>query len=74
MIESPIFLTAAVWPVIFAIYGLYDLRRPTHATAELQRLFNGVLMSVLLVVLITFIGEHRHLAQLRRLARSASAL
>ena len=43
----------AVWPVVFAIYGLYDLRRPTHATAELQRLFNAILMSVLLVVLIT---------------------
>ncbi len=56
VLEWPIFLTAAVWPVIFAIYGLYDLRRPTHATAELQRLFNAILMSVLLIVLITFIG------------------
>ncbi len=49
----PIFLTVAVWPCVFAIYGLYDLRRPTHATAELQRLFNAILMSVLVVVLIT---------------------
>ena len=46
-----------VWPVVFMIYGLYDLRRPTHATAELQRLLNGVLMSVLLVVLITFFAS-----------------
>jgi exopolysaccharide biosynthesis polyprenyl glycosylphosphotransferase len=55
-LEWPIFLTAAVWPVVFAVYGLYDLRRPTHATAELQRLFNAILMSVLLIVLVTFIG------------------
>jgi exopolysaccharide biosynthesis polyprenyl glycosylphosphotransferase len=46
--------TVAVWPVIFMIYGLYDLRRPTHATAEFQRLFNASMMSVLLVLLITF--------------------
>jgi len=44
-------------PVVFTIYGLYDLRRPTHATAELQHLFNAVLMSVLLVVLITFVAR-----------------
>ena len=56
VLEWPIFLTVAVWPVVFAIYGLYDLRRPTHATAELQRLFNAILMSVLLIVLVTFIG------------------
>jgi exopolysaccharide biosynthesis polyprenyl glycosylphosphotransferase len=40
--------------VVFAVYGLYDLRRPTHATAEFRRLFNGAVMSVLLVALITF--------------------
>lgn len=56
-IQGRIFLTVLVWPVIFMIYGLYDLRRPTHATAELQRLLNGVLMSVLLVVLITFFAS-----------------
>ncbi len=56
-INSRIFLTVLVWPVVFTIYGLYDLRRPTHATAELQRLFNGVLMSVLLVVFITFLAS-----------------
>jgi exopolysaccharide biosynthesis polyprenyl glycosylphosphotransferase len=49
-----VFATVAVWPVIFMIYGLYDLRRPTHATAEFQRLFNASMMSVLLVLLITF--------------------
>jgi exopolysaccharide biosynthesis polyprenyl glycosylphosphotransferase len=57
VITSRILLTLPVWPVIFTIYGLYDLRRPTHATAELQRLFNGVLMSVLLVVMITFLAS-----------------
>ena len=41
MLEWPIFVTVAIWPVVFAVYGLYDLRRPTHATAEFQRLFNG---------------------------------
>ena len=54
-LNSWIFLTVAVWPVVFAIYGLYDMRRPTHATAEFQRLFNALLMSALLVLLITFV-------------------
>jgi exopolysaccharide biosynthesis polyprenyl glycosylphosphotransferase len=57
LIDPRIFLTVLVWPVVFTIYGLYDLRRPTHATAELQRLFNGVLMSVLLVLFITFLTD-----------------
>ncbi len=52
-----VFATVAIWPVVFAIYGLYDLRRPTHATAELRRLVNAAVMSVLLVVLITFETE-----------------
>jgi exopolysaccharide biosynthesis polyprenyl glycosylphosphotransferase len=54
-LSHPIYLTVAVWPIVFAIYGLYDLRRPTHATAELQRLFSAVAISVLLVVLFDFI-------------------
>jgi exopolysaccharide biosynthesis polyprenyl glycosylphosphotransferase len=49
---TPIYATVAIWPVVFAVYGLYDLRRPTHATAEFRRLFNGAVMSVLLVALI----------------------
>ena len=52
----PIFATVAVWPVVFAVYGLYDLRRPALAT-QLHRLMNAVLMSVLLVVLITFVAR-----------------
>jgi exopolysaccharide biosynthesis polyprenyl glycosylphosphotransferase len=51
----PIYLTLAIWPIVFAVYGLYDLRRPTHATAELQRLFSAVAISVLLVVLFDFV-------------------
>jgi exopolysaccharide biosynthesis polyprenyl glycosylphosphotransferase len=51
----PLYATIAIWPVVFGIYGLYDLRRPTHATAELQRLFNAIAISVLLVVLFYFI-------------------
>jgi exopolysaccharide biosynthesis polyprenyl glycosylphosphotransferase len=54
-VSFPIFATVAIWPVVFAIYGLYDLRRPTHATAEMQRLFNAVAISVLLVVLVVFV-------------------
>jgi len=34
---------------------LYDLRRPTHATAEFRGLFNAAVMWVLLVVLVTFV-------------------
>ena len=54
-VNHPIFLTIAIWPIVFAIYGLYDLRRPTHATAELQRLFSAVAICVLMVVLFDFI-------------------
>jgi exopolysaccharide biosynthesis polyprenyl glycosylphosphotransferase len=53
-VDTAIFATAFVWPVIFAIYGLYDLRRPTHITAEMQRLFQAVVTSVLVVALIAF--------------------
>ena len=53
-VDTTIFATALIWPVIFAIYGLYDLRRPTHITAELQRLFQAVVTSVLVVALIAF--------------------
>jgi exopolysaccharide biosynthesis polyprenyl glycosylphosphotransferase len=52
-----IFATVTVWPLVFATYGLYDLRRPTHATAEFQRLFHALLMSLLLVLLITFMAD-----------------
>ncbi|MGA7988193.1 MAG: sugar transferase [Candidatus Dormiibacterota bacterium] len=55
--RPPVLATVAIWPVVFAVYGLYDLRRPTHATAEFRRLFNAAVMSVLLVVLVTFIAE-----------------
>jgi exopolysaccharide biosynthesis polyprenyl glycosylphosphotransferase len=56
-LSYPIYATVAVWPVVFAIYGLYDLRRPTHATAEMQRLFSAVAISVLLVVLAIFAAK-----------------
>ncbi len=55
----PVFATIAIWPVVFAIYGLYDLRRPTHATAELQRLFNAIAINVLLVVLFIFVTKSK---------------
>ncbi|HUZ70775.1 MAG TPA: sugar transferase [Candidatus Saccharimonadales bacterium] len=57
LFRGPVFATVAIWPVVFAVYGLYDLRRPTHATAEFRRLFNAAVMSVLLVVLVTFVAE-----------------
>jgi exopolysaccharide biosynthesis polyprenyl glycosylphosphotransferase len=53
----PIYGTIAIWPIVFAVYGLYDLRRPTHATAEMQRLFSAVAISVLLVVLVIFVAK-----------------
>jgi exopolysaccharide biosynthesis polyprenyl glycosylphosphotransferase len=56
---QPVFATIAIWPVVFAIYGLYDLRRPTHATAELQRLFNAIAICVLLVVLFYFVTQNQ---------------
>ncbi len=55
-VNALIFATVAIWPAVFAVYGLYDLRRPT-ATVEFQRLVHALLMSVLLVVLVTFVIE-----------------
>ncbi len=55
VLSSSIFVTILAWPVIFAMYGLYDLQRPTHVTAELQRLFHAIAMCVLTVVLFTFL-------------------
>ncbi len=53
-VDTRIFLTSLAWPMVFALYGLYDLQRPTHMTAEMQRLLQAVVTSVLLVVLIAF--------------------
>jgi len=52
--DSTLFLTIAAWPVIFGIYGLYDLRRSTHVTAEMRQLFHAVIFSMLVVVLVAF--------------------
>jgi exopolysaccharide biosynthesis polyprenyl glycosylphosphotransferase len=54
-VDKAVFLTIPAWPIVFAIYGLYDLRRPTHITAEARQLFHAVIFSVLLVVLVTFV-------------------
>ena len=54
-LTSGIYLTVFAWPVVFAMYGLYDIRRSTHVTAELQRLFHAVAMCVLFVVLVSFL-------------------
>ncbi|MBJ7593398.1 MAG: sugar transferase [Candidatus Dormibacteraeota bacterium] len=56
-IDKAVFLTIPAWPIIFGIYGLYDLRRPTHITAEARQLFHAVIFSVLLVVLVTFVAK-----------------
>jgi FlaA1/EpsC-like NDP-sugar epimerase len=39
-----------IWPVVFAIFGLYDARRPT----DIPRIVNAGLIAVVLVVLVTF--------------------
>jgi len=56
-LNGTIFVTVLAWPVIFAVYGLYDLQRSTHVTAELQRLFHAVAMCVLTVVLLSFFAQ-----------------
>jgi exopolysaccharide biosynthesis polyprenyl glycosylphosphotransferase len=54
-VDTRIFLTALAWPAVFAMYGLYDLQRATHVAADLQRLIQAVIASVLLVILIAFV-------------------
>jgi FlaA1/EpsC-like NDP-sugar epimerase len=50
-----IFATVAIWPVVFALFGLYSPRRLMHVSRdELLRGGAAAVVATLLVVLVTF--------------------
>ncbi len=54
----PVFLlgTLVIWPLAFAVFGLYRRHRPAHDD-EMPRICGAVLSSALLVALITAVGR-----------------
>jgi FlaA1/EpsC-like NDP-sugar epimerase len=52
-VPSMIFVTVLIWPVVFACFGLYDLRRPGY----LERLVAATVTAVAVVVLVTAVAR-----------------
>jgi len=51
-----VFATVAIWPVVFATFGLYQPRRLVHShVRELQRLVTASVVAALLCVLFHFV-------------------
>ena len=48
------FLTLPVWVIVFSAYGLYNRRELTAGSEEARRLFRGVAVSAVAVVMVTF--------------------
>ena len=49
-----VMLTVPLWLVIFAAYGLYDRRELDAPSEEIRRLFHGITVSLVAVVMVTF--------------------
>jgi exopolysaccharide biosynthesis polyprenyl glycosylphosphotransferase len=49
-----VLLTVPLWLVIFAVYGLYDRRELDAPSEEIRRLFHGITVSLVAVVMVTF--------------------
>jgi len=52
-----VLLTIPLWLVIFAAYGLYDRRELDAPSEEMRRLFHGISVSLVAIVLVTFFGK-----------------
>jgi exopolysaccharide biosynthesis polyprenyl glycosylphosphotransferase len=52
-ISPAVFATGLLWPLAFAAYGLYDRRRLVAPSEEARRLFHGVAVGTIAVVLAT---------------------
>jgi len=48
-----IIATVAIWPLVFAVLGLYDVRRHT----DMHRVVNAGLVAALLVLIILFVAR-----------------
>ncbi|MCU1448701.1 MAG: Exopolysaccharide biosynthesis polyprenyl glycosylphosphotransferase [Acidimicrobiales bacterium] len=49
-----VLLTVPLWLVIFAAYGLYDRHELDAPSEEMRRLFHGITVSLVAVVMVTF--------------------
>jgi exopolysaccharide biosynthesis polyprenyl glycosylphosphotransferase len=52
-----VLLTIPLWLVIFAAYGLYDRRELDAPSEEIRRLFHGITVSLVAIVMVTFFGK-----------------
>ena len=52
-----VLLTIPLWLVIFAAYGLYNRRELDAPSEEIRRLFHGITVSIVAVVMVTFFGK-----------------
>jgi len=49
-----VLLTIPLWLVVFAVYGLYDRKDLDAPSEEIRRLFHGIMVSLVAVVMVTF--------------------
>jgi exopolysaccharide biosynthesis polyprenyl glycosylphosphotransferase len=49
-----VLLTIPLWVVVFAVYGLYDRKDLDAPSEEIRRLFHGITVSLVAVVMVTF--------------------
>jgi len=52
-----VLLTIPLWLVIFAAYGLYDRRELDAPSEEMRRLFHGITVSLVAIVMVTFFAK-----------------
>src|SRR4051812_23465974 len=52
-----VLLTIPLWLVIFAAYGLYDRRELDAPSEEIRRLFHGITVSIVVIVMVTFFAR-----------------
>jgi exopolysaccharide biosynthesis polyprenyl glycosylphosphotransferase len=52
-----VLLTIPLWLVVFAAYGLYDRRELDAPSEEMRRLFHGISVSLVAIVMVTFFAK-----------------
>jgi len=52
-----VLLTIPLWLVVFAAYGLYDRRELDAPSEEIRRLFHGITVSLVAIVIVTFFAK-----------------
>ncbi|HMC72062.1 MAG TPA: sugar transferase, partial [Mycobacteriales bacterium] len=52
-----VLLTIPLWLLVFAAYGLYDRRGLDAPSEEIRRLFHGITVSLVAIVMVTFFAK-----------------